>query len=32
VEIDERGFVYLVDRAGSGLHIVEPTGPARGGA
>ncbi len=24
VEVDERGFVYLVDRANTGLHIVEP--------
>jgi hypothetical protein len=23
VEVDERGFVYLVDRADTGLHIVE---------
>jgi hypothetical protein len=29
VEVDERGFVYLVDRANTGLHIVEPTGAAR---
>jgi hypothetical protein len=32
VEIDERGFVYLADRANTGLHIVEPMGPARGGS
>ena len=32
VEIDERGLVYLADRANTGLHIVEPTGPARGGS
>jgi hypothetical protein len=32
VEIDDRGLVYLTDRAGTGLHIVEPTGPARGGS
>lgn len=31
VEIDDRGLVYLTDRASTGLHIVEPTGPARGG-
>jgi hypothetical protein len=29
VEIDDRGYIYLVDRAGAGLHIVELTGPAR---
>lgn len=29
VEIDDRGYIYLVDRAGGGLHIVELTGPAR---
>jgi hypothetical protein len=28
VEVDERGFVYLVDRANTGLHIVELTGTA----
>ena len=28
VEVDERGFIYLVDRANTGLHIVELTGPA----
>ncbi len=32
VEVDERGYVYLADRANTGLHIVEPTGPARGGS
>lgn len=32
VEIDDRGLVYLTDRASTGLHIVEPTGPARGGS
>lgn len=32
VEVDERGLVYLADRANTGLHIVEPTGPARGGS
>jgi hypothetical protein len=25
---DERGFVYLADRAGTGLHIVRVTGEA----
>jgi hypothetical protein len=29
VEVDDRGYVYLVDRADTGLHIVEPTGSAR---
>lgn len=29
VEVDDRGFVYLADRAGAGLHIVELTGDAR---
>lgn len=29
VEVDDRGYIYLVDRANTGLHIVELTGPAR---
>ena len=29
VEIDSRGFVYLADRANTGLHIVELTGDAK---
>jgi hypothetical protein len=29
VEIDGRGYVYLTDRADTGLHIVELTGAAR---
>jgi len=29
VETDERGFVYVVDRANTGLHILELTGEAR---
>ncbi len=29
VEVDDRGYVYMTDRAGSGLHVLEPTGPAR---
>lgn len=29
VEVDERGYVYSVDRAGAGLHILALTGPAR---
>jgi hypothetical protein len=30
VETDERGYIYLVDRANTGLHILEVTGEARG--
>jgi len=29
VEIDERGYIYIVDRANTGLHILELTGDAR---
>ncbi len=29
VEVDGRGFIYIVDRANTGLHILELTGPAR---
>jgi hypothetical protein len=29
VEVDERGFVYLVDRANTGLHVVRLTGEAQ---
>jgi hypothetical protein len=29
VEVDERGYIYLADRADTGLHIVELTGAAR---
>jgi hypothetical protein len=29
VEVDERGYVYIVDRANTGLHILELTGTAR---
>jgi hypothetical protein len=29
VEVDERGYIYIVDRAGAGLHILELTGAAR---
>jgi hypothetical protein len=28
VEIDERGFIYLADRANTGLHIVRLIGEA----
>jgi hypothetical protein len=30
VEVDDRGYVYIVDRANTGMHILELTGPARG--
>ena len=29
VETDERGYIYVVDRANTGLHILELTGAAR---
>ena len=29
VETDERGYIYVVDRANTGLHILELTGEAR---
>ena len=29
VEVDDRGYIYIVDRANTGMHILEPTGPAR---
>jgi hypothetical protein len=29
VEVDSRGYVYVVDRADTGLHILELTGEAR---
>lgn len=29
VEVDERGYVYIVDRANIGMHILELTGEAR---
>jgi len=29
VEVDDRGYVYIADRANTGLHIVELTGAAR---
>jgi hypothetical protein len=29
VEVDDRGYVYLADRADTGLRIVELTGAAR---
>jgi hypothetical protein len=30
VDVDDRGYVYIVDRADTGLHILELTGAARG--
>ncbi len=30
VEVDERGYIYIVDRANTGMHILELTGSARG--
>ena len=29
VETDDRGYIYIVDRANTGLHILEVTGEAR---
>ena len=29
VEVDERGYIYIVDRAHTGMHILELTGAAR---
>jgi len=29
VEVDERGYIYIVDRARTGMHILELSGPAR---
>jgi hypothetical protein len=29
VEVDDRGFIYVVDRANTGMHILELTGAAR---
>ena len=29
VEVDDRGYVYAVDRANTGMHILELTGAAR---
>jgi hypothetical protein len=29
VDVDDRGYVYIADRANTGLHIVELTGAAR---
>jgi hypothetical protein len=32
VEVDDRGYIYIVDRANNGMHILELTGAARGAA
>ena len=29
VEVDDRGYIYTIDFAGTGLHILELTGAAR---
>jgi hypothetical protein len=29
VDVDDRGYIYIVDRANTGMHILEPTGDAR---
>ena len=29
VEVDDRGYIYIVDRANTGLHLLELTGDAR---
>ncbi|OFW13839.1 MAG: hypothetical protein A3F70_00525 [Acidobacteria bacterium RIFCSPLOWO2_12_FULL_67_14] len=29
VDVDDRGYIYIVDRANTGMHILELTGPAR---
>lgn len=29
VEVDDRGYIYVVDRAHTGMHILELTGAAR---
>jgi hypothetical protein len=29
LETDDRGYIYIVDRANTGMHILEMTGPAR---
>ena len=32
VETDDRGYIYVVDRANTGMHILELTGEARAAA
>ena len=29
VEVDDRGYIYIVDRANTGMHILELSGSAR---
>ena len=29
VEVDDRGYIYIVDRANTGMHILSLTGKAR---
>jgi hypothetical protein len=29
LEVDDRGYIYIVDRANTGMHILQPTGEAR---
>ena len=29
VDVDDRGYIYIVDRANTGMHILALTGPAR---
>ncbi len=29
VEVDDRGYIYIVDRAHTGMHILELAGPVR---
>jgi hypothetical protein len=29
VDVDDRGYIYITDRANTGLHVLELTGPAR---
>ena len=32
VEVDDRGLIYIADRAGTGMHIIKLTGQAAGAA
>src|SRR5260370_39957382 len=32
LEVDDRGYIYAVDRANTGMHILELTGAARSSA
>ena len=32
VEVDDRGYIYIVDRADTGMHILELSGDARAAA